>query len=86
MNSRDVRKSFLDFFVERDHRLVPSSPLVLPNDPTLLFANADSVTYRPDTSPRRSPHFACPVIESPCLGPLRVAPSTAAVAVRKSSR
>jgi alanyl-tRNA synthetase len=40
MNSRDVRKQFLDFFVERDHRLVPSSPLVLPNDPTLLFANA----------------------------------------------
>jgi alanyl-tRNA synthetase len=40
MNSRDVRKSFLDYFVERDHRLVPSSPLVLPNDPTLLFANA----------------------------------------------
>jgi len=40
MNSREIRRAFLDFFTEREHRLVPSSPLVLPHDPTLLFANA----------------------------------------------
>ncbi|RMF76038.1 MAG: alanine--tRNA ligase, partial [Acidobacteria bacterium] len=40
MNSRDVRRSFLEFFAERGHQVVPSSPLVLPRDPTLLFANA----------------------------------------------
>jgi alanyl-tRNA synthetase len=40
MTSREIRKTFLEFFAERDHRVVPSSPLVLPNDPTLLFANA----------------------------------------------
>jgi len=40
MTSREIRQAFLDFFAERGHRVVPSSPLVLPNDPTLLFANA----------------------------------------------
>ena len=40
MTSRDVRRTFLEFFGEREHRVVPSSPLVLPHDPTLLFVNA----------------------------------------------
>ena len=40
MTSRETRRTFLEFFASRKHRLVPSSPLVLPNDPTLLFANA----------------------------------------------
>ncbi|RMG49201.1 MAG: alanine--tRNA ligase [Acidobacteria bacterium] len=40
MRSDEVRRTFLEFFVERGHQLVPSSPLVLPSDPTLLFANA----------------------------------------------
>jgi alanyl-tRNA synthetase len=40
MNSREARQTFLEFFAQRDHRVVPSSPLVLPGDPTLLFANA----------------------------------------------
>ncbi|MCP3982418.1 MAG: alanine--tRNA ligase [bacterium] len=40
MKSSEVRSRFLEFFAERDHRVVASSPLVLPNDPTLLFANA----------------------------------------------
>lgn len=40
MNSKDIRKSFLDFFRDKDHRIVPSSPVVPYNDPTLLFTNA----------------------------------------------
>ncbi len=40
MTSNDVRKGFLDFFRARGHEIVPSSPVVLPSDPTLLFANA----------------------------------------------
>jgi alanyl-tRNA synthetase len=40
MTSREIRRAFLDYFTAREHRLVASSPLVLPNDPTLLFANA----------------------------------------------
>lgn len=40
MRSEEVRQLFLDFFARHGHQVVPSSPLVLPADPTLLFANA----------------------------------------------
>ncbi len=38
--SRKIRRAFLDYFAARGHEEVPSSSLVLANDPTLLFANA----------------------------------------------
>jgi alanyl-tRNA synthetase len=40
MTSREIRQSFLDFFRSKGHDIVPSSPVVLQADPTLLFANA----------------------------------------------
>jgi len=40
MTSHEIRRTFLDYFAAREHRVVASSPLVLPRDPTLLFANA----------------------------------------------
>jgi alanyl-tRNA synthetase len=40
LNGNEVRREFLDFFQQRDHRLVASSPLVPARDPTLLFTNA----------------------------------------------
>ncbi len=40
MKASEVRKTFLEYFSERGHKQVASSPLVLPDDPTLLFANA----------------------------------------------
>ncbi len=40
MTSRQIRQSYLDFFRQKQHVIVPSSPVVIPADPTLLFANA----------------------------------------------
>lgn len=40
MTSREIRNSFLIFFEERGHRIVPSSPVIPYDDPTLLFTNA----------------------------------------------
>jgi len=40
MRANEIRSSFLKFFEERGHRVVPSSPLVPGDDPTLLFTNA----------------------------------------------
>jgi alanyl-tRNA synthetase len=45
-SSREIRTSFLEFFRERGHEVVPSGPLVPANDPTLMFANAGMVQFK----------------------------------------
>ncbi|HET8624497.1 MAG TPA: alanine--tRNA ligase, partial [Gemmatimonadales bacterium] len=46
MRSADIRRRFLDFFVARGHREVPSSSLEPKDDPTLLFTNAGMVQFK----------------------------------------
>jgi alanyl-tRNA synthetase len=43
----ELRRSFLGFFAERGHTVVPSSPLVPIGDPTLLFNTAGMVQFKP---------------------------------------
>ena len=45
-SSADIRKLFLDFFQQKGHQIVASSPLVPANDPTLLFTNAGMVQFK----------------------------------------
>ena len=40
MTSREIRQTFLDFFASKNHTIVPSAPMVVKNDPTLMFTNA----------------------------------------------
>ena len=40
MTSAEIRQQFLDFFASKGHQIVPSAPIVVKNDPTLLFTNA----------------------------------------------
>jgi alanyl-tRNA synthetase len=46
MTSNELRQAFLDFFRDRGHEVVASSPLVPGNDPTLLFTNAGMVQFK----------------------------------------
>ena len=45
-SSSEIRESFQRFFAEREHERVGSGPLVPPNDPTLMFANAGMVQFK----------------------------------------
>ena len=40
MESKEIRKKFLEFFTSKGHHIVPSAPIVVKNDPTLMFNNA----------------------------------------------
>jgi alanyl-tRNA synthetase len=44
--TNDIRSAFLDYFARNGHEIVPSSPLVPRNDPTLLFTNAGMVQFK----------------------------------------
>ena len=40
MTAKEIRKTFTDFFASKGHTIVPSAPMVVKNDPTLMFTNA----------------------------------------------
>ncbi|MEY3679049.1 MAG: alanine--tRNA ligase [Bacteroidota bacterium] len=40
MTAQEIRSQFLDFFKRKNHQIVPSAPMVVKNDPTLMFTNA----------------------------------------------
>ena len=46
MNSEEIRSKFLDFFKTKSHLIVPSSPMVLKDDPTLMFTNSGMAPFK----------------------------------------
>ncbi len=46
MTSHEIRRAFLQFFESKQHKIVPSAPLVLKNDPTLMFTNSGMVQFK----------------------------------------
>lgn len=46
MDSRQIRNKFLEFFENKGHKIVPSAPLVLKNDPALVFTNSGMVQFK----------------------------------------
>ncbi len=67
MTSREIRSAFLAYFAERGHRVVPSSPLLLPKDPTLLFANAGMNQFKDVFTGRAERDFSRAVSSQKCL-------------------
>ena len=45
-SSKEIRQSFLEYFAKQGHEALPSGPLLPPNDPTLMFANAGMVQFK----------------------------------------
>ena len=46
MKSKEIRSNFLNFFKEKSHQIVPSSPMVLKDDPTLMFTNSGMAPFK----------------------------------------
>ncbi|TMM30079.1 alanine--tRNA ligase [Polaribacter aestuariivivens] len=46
MKSQDIRATFLNFFKEKNHLIVPSAPMVTKDDPTLLFVNSGMAPFK----------------------------------------
>ncbi|HEU4717390.1 MAG TPA: alanine--tRNA ligase-related protein, partial [Bacteroidia bacterium] len=61
MNAKEIRRTFLDFFRSKGHEIVPSAPMIIKNDPTLMFTNAGMNQFKEwflGNSPAKWPRVA----------------------------
>jgi len=66
-SSAELRNSFLEYFRERGHVVVPSSPLIPANDPTLLFTNAGMVQFKDVFLGQENPGYTRATSSQRCL-------------------
>ena len=67
MESNKIRKAFIDFFKEKDHKFVRSSPVVPIDDPTLLFTNAGMNQFKSIFLDKKQPDFPRAVNSQKCI-------------------
>lgn len=67
MNSSDTRQAFLDFFRSKQHTIVPSAPMVIKNDPTLMFTNAGMNQFKDIFLGNQPPRFSRIADTQKCL-------------------
>lgn len=67
MDSRQIRSKFLEFFESKGHKIVPSAPLVLKSDPTLLFTNSGMVQFKDNFLGNATPQYKRVADTQKCL-------------------
>ncbi len=67
INSANIRQQFINFFKSKGHTIVPSAPIVLKNDPTLLFTNAGMNQFKDYFLGNKKPPYARAVDTQKCL-------------------
>jgi alanyl-tRNA synthetase len=66
-SAADIRKDFLEFFRSKGHEIVPSAPIVVKNDPTLMFTNAGMNQFKDFFLGNRKPPFHMVADTQKCL-------------------
>ena len=67
MTSKEIRQKFLDFFASKGHTVVPSAPMVVKNDPTLMFTNAGMNQFKDIFLGNATPKFKRATDSQKCL-------------------
>ncbi|MBO4434049.1 MAG: alanine--tRNA ligase [Bacteroidales bacterium] len=67
MKAQEIRQKFLDFFASKGHTLVPSAPMVIKNDPTLMFTNAGMNQFKDIFLGNSAPKFPRAADSQKCL-------------------
>jgi alanyl-tRNA synthetase len=67
MTSAQIRQHFLDFFKSKNHHIVPSAPIVVKNDPTLLFTNAGMNQFKDYFLGNKKPEYPRVADTQKCL-------------------
>ena len=67
LSSAEIRKQFLDFFRSKGHEIVPSAPIVIKNDPTLMFTNAGMNQFKEYFLGHRKPSHSRVADTQKCL-------------------
>ena len=67
MTAKEIRQKYLDFFASKGHTIVPSAPMVVKNDPTLMFTNAGMNQFKDIFLGNSAPKFPRATDSQKCL-------------------